>query len=116
MTCRIHVELAQEFRLLRLEGSVFSPMHQVEFRKAVQALIDRGGCAPVAIDTAGLLLIGSGCLAAIIEAAMTLHREGIPVVLLEERAHALDVFEVVSIHAILPVHPSLADARLALAG
>jgi anti-anti-sigma factor len=115
MTCRIHAESAGFFRLLRLEGSVFSPVHQIEFRKAVQALSEQGGRAPVAIDTSDLLLVGSCCLAAIIEAAMILHKDGLTMVLLEDRAQTLDVFDVVSIQTILPVHPNLEEAGNALA-
>jgi anti-anti-sigma factor len=115
MTCRIHAESAGIFRLLRLEGSLFSPVHQIEFRKAVQTLCEQKERTAVAIDTSELLLIGSCCLAAIIEAAMVLHKDGLSVVLLDDRSSALDVFDVVSIQTILPVYPTLEEARKALA-
>ena len=116
MSCRIHNDRVGEFRLLRLEGSDFSPVQQAEFRGTVQISLELDGKSPVAIDTTGLDLVGSCCLASIIEAAMTCHKVGVSVVLIEDRAQVLDVFEVVSLRSILPVHPNLVQARDALKG
>jgi len=107
MPCRIHADLHREIQLLRLEGSDFSPVQQGEFRSLVKGVLDRGGLSKVVIDTSGLDLVGSCCLASIIEAAMTCHKLGVPVVLVEDRAIVLDVFEVVSLRSILPIQSTL---------
>lgn len=111
MSCRIHTDRTGPFRLLRLEGSDFSPVQQAEFRGLVQVSLEQDGKSPVAIDTTGLDLVGSCCLASIIEAAMTCHKLGVPVVVVEDRALVLEVFEVVSLRSILPIQPSLDQTR-----
>jgi anti-anti-sigma factor len=110
MSCRIHTDRNGQFRLLRLEGSDFSPVQQAEFRGTVQTSLESDGKTPFAIDTTQLDLVGSCCLASIIEAGMTCHKLGVPVVLVEDRAHVLEVFEVVSLPSILPIYPSLDQA------
>jgi anti-anti-sigma factor len=116
MSCRIHSDRNGQFRLLRLEGSDFSPVQQAEFRGTVQISLELDDKSPVAIDTTGLDLVGSCCLASIIEAGMTCHKLGVPVVLVEDRAQVLDVFEVVSLRSILPIYPTLDQARDAVKG
>jgi anti-anti-sigma factor len=116
MSCRIHSDHNGEFQVFRLEGSDFSPSQQAEFRGTVQISLELDGKSPVAIDTTGLDLVGSCCLASIIEAAMTCHRLGVPAFLVEDRALVLDVFEVVSLRSILPIHSTLDQAREALKG
>ena len=116
MPCRIHANLHGETQLLSLEGSDFSPVQQGEFRTLVKGLLDQGALAKIVIDTSELDLVGSCCLASIIEAAMTSHKLGVPVVLVEDRALVLDVFEVVSLRSILPIHPTLEDVGISRAG
>ena len=116
MSCRIHSDRNGQFRLLRLEGSDFSPVQQAEFRGTVQISLELDGKSPVAIDTTGLDLVGSCCLASIIEAAMTCHKVGVVAVVVEDRAQVLHVFEVVSLGSILPIHPTLDSAGASLEG
>lgn len=63
--------------------------------------------SPVAICTGELGLVGSCCLAALIEAAMTCHRQGVPVMIVEDRAQVLEVFDVVSLHSLVAIQPTL---------
>jgi anti-anti-sigma factor len=116
MACRIHSDRNGQFRVLRLEGSDFSPSQQAEFRGTVQISLELDAKSPFAIVTTQLDLVGSCCLASIIEAAMSCHKLGTPVVLVEDRALVLEVFEVVSLRSILPIHPSLEQARESLEG
>jgi len=116
MPCRIHADLHGKTQLLRLEGSDFSPVQQGEFRTLVKGLLDQGALAKIVIDTSELDLVGSCCLASIIEAAMTSHKLGVPVVLVEDRALVLDVFEVVSLRSILPILPTQEEAGISRIG
>jgi anti-anti-sigma factor len=93
-----------------LEGVDFSPVQQTEFRTTIQSMLQSADTSPVAICTGGLGLVGSCCLAALIEAAMTCHRQGTPVVIVEDRAQVLEVFEVVSLHSLVAVQSSLENA------
>jgi hypothetical protein len=110
MSCRILVEVTESYRLLRLEGSDFLPAQQAEFRTTFQDLLDSPATSPVLIDTSGLGLVGSCCLSSVIELAMYCHRKEYPVGILESRSTTLDVYEVVSIHSIVPVFFALDDA------
>lgn len=114
MSCRIHVEVTEHHRLLRLEGSDFLPAQQAEFRTTFQDLLDSPVNSPVLIDTTGLGLVGSCCLSSVIELAMYCHRKEYPVGIIESRPTTLDVYEVVSIHSIVPVFYTLDEARTSL--
>ena len=109
MSCRIHLQRSGNYRVVRLEGVDFSPVQQTEFRAAIQSMLVSSDTTPVAIWTSGLGVVGSCCLAALIEAAMACHRQGIAVVIVEDRAQVLEVFEVVSLHSIVEVQISLED-------
>jgi len=47
---------------------------------------------------------------------MTSHKLGVPVVLVEDRALVLDVFEVVSLRSILPILPTQEEAGISRIG
>ncbi len=111
MSCRILVEVADSYRLLHLEGTDFLPAQQAEFRATFQELLGSASLAPVLIDTRPLGLVGSCCLSSIIELAMLCHRKGIPAGIIETRSSTLDVFEIVSIHSILPVFLTVDEAQ-----
>lgn len=114
MSCRILVEVSEFHRLLRLEGSDFLPAQQAEFRTTFQDLLESPAKTPVLIDTTGLGLVGSCCLSSVIELAMYCHRKEYPVGIIESRATTLDVYEVVSIHSIVPVFYTLDEAQAGL--
>jgi anti-anti-sigma regulatory factor len=114
MSCRILVENAATHRLLRLEGSDFLPAQQAEFRSIFQELLRIPSSTPVLIDTTQLNLVGSCCLSSVIELAMLCHKQGIPAGIIETRSSTLDVYEVVSIHSILPVFLTVDEARSSL--
>ncbi len=114
MSCRILVENTENYRLLRLEGSDFVPAQQAEFRSVYQYLMQIPSSKPLLIDTTHLALVGSCCLSSVIELAMICHRHGIPAGIIETRSDTLDVFEVVSLHSILPVFLTADEARLTL--
>lgn len=110
MSCRIHVLRIGNRRVVRLDGADFSPVQQTELRTTVQAMLQDGDTSAVAISTSGLGMVGSCCLAALIEAAMTCHRQSVPVMIVEDRIHVLEVFEVVSLHSLVAIRPSLDDS------
>jgi hypothetical protein len=114
MSCRILVDDTEFYRVLRLEGSDFLPAQQAEFRTTFQDLLDSPAKTPVLIDTTGLGLVGSCCLSSVIELAMYCHRKEYPVGIIESRPTTLDVYEVVSIHSIVPVFYTLDEARSSL--
>jgi anti-anti-sigma factor len=109
MSCRVHVQRNGAYRILRLEGSDFTPLQQAEFRSAVQGLLSTDDPSPLVLDTRDLDIVGSCCLAALIDAAMACHRKTLPVSVLEDRLAVLEVFEVVSL-------PSLVEIRSTLVG
>lgn len=104
MTCRIAQIDWNGRRIVRLEGSDFLPRQQAEFRNLIQTLLQTP--STILVDTSGLALVGSCCLASLIELGMACHKAGIPCGLVESRSSILEVFEVVSIHSILPVYLS----------
>lgn len=110
MSCRIHLQRVGDRRIVRLEGADFSPVQQTEFRTIIQSMLQSNDASTVAIWTSGLGVVGSCCLAALIEAAMTCHRQGVPVMIVEDRVHVLEVFDVVSLHSLVAVRPSLDDS------
>jgi len=114
MSCRILVENSESYRLLRLEGSDFLPAQQAEFRSIFQELLRIPAVTPVLIDTTQLNLVGSCCLSSVIELAMLCHKQGIPAGIIETRSSTLDVYEVVSIHSILPVFLTVDEAKSTL--
>lgn len=114
MSCRILVENAESYRLLRLEGTDFLPPQQAEFRSIFQALMQIPASTPVLIDTTMLCLVGSCCLSSVIELAVFCHKQGVPAGIIETRSSTLDVFEVVSIHSILPVFLTVDEAQTTL--
>jgi anti-anti-sigma regulatory factor len=114
MSCRILVESTGTSRLLRLEGSDFLPAQQAEFRAIFRELLQTASTVPVLIDTTMLGLVGSCCLSSVIELAMLCHKQGVPVGIIETRSSTLDVFDVVSIHSIVPVFLTADEAVGAL--
>lgn len=114
MSCRILVENTEFHRLLRLEGSDFLPAQQAEFRSVYQGLLQIPSATPLLMDTTHLGLVGSCCLSSVIELAMVCHKQGIPAGIIETRSNTLDVFEVVSLHSIIPVFLTADEARHSL--
>ncbi|MBK8801456.1 MAG: STAS domain-containing protein [Fibrobacteres bacterium] len=110
MTCRISLTEWNGRRVLHLDGSDFLPQQQSEVRALAKAIFDSTTISPVLIDTSGLGLVGSCCLAALIELGMNCRKQGILCGLVESRSDILEVFEIVSIHSILPVFSSKEDA------
>lgn len=103
MTCRISLSEWNGRRIIRLEGGDFLPQQQTEVRSAAKTFLDTDSSEPILIDTTGLGLVGSCCLASLIEVGMSCRKRSIPCALIESRASILEVFEVVSIQSILPV-------------
>lgn len=114
MSCRILVESTDSSRVFRLEGSDFLPAQQAEFRSIFRELLQPPSTLPVIIDTTRLGLVGSCCLSSVIELAMLCHKQGVPVGIVETRSSTLDVFDVVSIHSIVPVFLTVDEAVLTL--
>ncbi|HNY32123.1 MAG TPA: STAS domain-containing protein [Fibrobacteria bacterium] len=110
MTCRISLTDWNGRKLLLLEGSDFLPQQQSEIRALSKSLSESSQSPPILIDTSGLGLVGSCCLGALIELAMTCRKLGIPCAVVEARPEILDVFDIVSLQSILPVFDSLESA------
>lgn len=110
MTCRISLAEWNGRRVLHMDGPDFLPQQQSEVRSMVRSLLESPSASPVLIDTTGLGLVGSCCLAALIEVGMSCRKLGFPCGIIESRSDILEVFDIVSLHSILPVFPSKEDA------
>lgn len=111
MSCRISVDDTEFCRVLHLDGSDFLPAQQAEFRSTFQEILSSPSQTPILIDTTALNLVGSCCLSSVIELAMICHKRGIPAGIVETRSSTLDVFDVVSLHSILPVFLTAHEAQ-----
>jgi len=115
MTCQIQMIRKPEIVLLEVMGDAFLLQSIQEMRSLAQKLIDEECCKPVAICTDGLSLLGSSCLSGIIEVAFQLRKHGTQVFVAEARKDALEVFEIASLKAILPIFDTPEDGLDALA-
>lgn len=114
MGCQFIVETSGPVRVLRLEGSDFAMPHLAQFRAVFSQIIAADGDRPLAMDTTGLELVGSCCLAGIIDYALGFRKRSLPLFLVENRADILEVFQVASLGAILPIYNSLEEGIRAL--
>ncbi|MEN9353718.1 MAG: hypothetical protein RL318_1043 [Fibrobacterota bacterium] len=114
MSCQIQVIKKQGVVLIQLVGDSFCIQTVQEMRAALQPLIDTPPESPIAICTDGLALLGSSCLSGIIETAFQLRKRGVTIFIAEARPCVLDVFEIASLHAILPIHDTVEDGLDAL--
>jgi len=109
MGCKFTVETSGPVRILQLEGSDFAMPQLVEFRSVLARLMDEDPSAPLAMDTTGLELLGSCCLAGIIDYALGFRKQSTAMFLVETRSDILDVFQVASLGAILPIYGSVEE-------
>ena len=108
MTCRIHLQESGGSQVLHLEGSDFLPIQQAEFRRIVQDHLAAEDASGLVLRTDELGLVGSCCLAALIEAVMACHKRGVSVAVVEDRASVLELFEMVSLPSLVEIRPSIA--------
>jgi anti-anti-sigma regulatory factor len=114
MACQIQVIRRPDVVLVEVIGDSFLLQSIQEMCGTAQSLIDEGSSKPVAICTDGLSLLGSSCLSGIIDVAFQLRKHGIPVFVAEARQDALEVFDIASLKAILPVFDTPEDGLDAL--
>lgn len=107
MSCQIQVIRKPEVVLVQLVGDSFGIQNVQEMRQLLQPLVDAPPCCPIAICSDSLFLLGSSCLSGIIETAFMMRRKNLPVFVAEARPAVLDVFEIASLHAILPVYDTV---------
>jgi len=114
MGCQFIVETNGPVRVVRLEGSDFAMPHLAQFRAVFAQIVEADSRTPLAMDTTGLELVGSCCLAGIIDYALGFRKRSLPLFLVENRSDILEVFQVASLGAILPIYPSLEEGTRAL--
>ncbi len=107
MSCQIQVIRKPEVVLVQLVGDSFGIQNVQEMRQVLQPLLDAPPCCPIAICSDSLILLGSSCLSGIIETAFLMRRKNLPVFVAEARPDVLDVFDIASLHAILPVYDTV---------
>jgi anti-anti-sigma factor len=114
MSCQIQVIRKADAVIVEIAGDSF-PIQSVQEMRGILKEFDTLPCdVPVAIRTDGLSLLGSSCLSGIIEAAFQLRRRGVRIFVAEARPDILDIFEIASLHAILPIYDTVEDGLQAL--
>lgn len=114
MSCQIQVISKPGVEIVQIVGDSFCIQTVQEMRTRLQPLVDNPPSHPIAICTDGLSLLGSSCLSGIIETAFQLRRRGVKVFVAEARPDVLDVFEIASLQAILPIYDTVEDGLEAL--
>lgn len=109
MGCKFTIETAGPLRVLLLEGTDFAMPQLAEFRKVLARLMEEDPSGPLAMDTTGLELLGSCCLAGIIDYAIGFRKQSTAMFLVESRADILEVFQVASLGSILPIYGSVEE-------
>ncbi|MCB9496304.1 MAG: hypothetical protein H6686_05395 [Fibrobacteria bacterium] len=84
-----------------------------QFRAVLSDLMSMEPPLPLAMDTTGLELLGSCCLAGIIDYALGFRKKSSQMFLVENRSDILEVFQVASLGSIIPIYPTLQDGRQA---
>ena len=114
MGCHFTVETSGPVRILRLEGSDFAMPHLAQFRAVFSQIVATDSVSPLAMDTTGLELVGSCCLAGIIDYALGFRKRSLRLFLVENRSDILEVFQVASLGAILPIYNSVEEGIKAM--
>jgi len=107
MGCQFNLETSGTIRILHLEGTDFAMPQLSQFRTVLAGLMADDAKGPVAMDTTGLELLGSCCLAGIIDYALGFRKASTALFIVENRPDILEVFQVASLGAIIPIFPSL---------
>jgi len=114
MSCLIQVVRKPDLIVIQLVGEAFCLQSIQEMRICVEGLMDSDETRPIAICTDGLSLVGSSCLSGIIETAFEIRKHKIPAFIAEARPDVLDVFNIASLHSILPIYDTLEDGMEAV--